>query len=533
MDIKEHVSEKLKGCKPTVSDDLCTITIKDVNIVFKQNDKKFEIEQNKHGTVLDQHIYRLLKSMFPNKIKIKNIDIVCESIEELLLDIYSNCTICGKKLDFKSTRIDNCKKEECEMEYDITVTSNIVISLYRQSKSILTFLIKTSIDAMNDIKNQQIFSPFPYNLVSSIKKRDKLDVNKIEYDKDFMTLVSIIPDAWKSGDVSLKELEYIDSDVGVYAVYGEKLYGYLKFLLTTNKTDLYQRTIDMYTDDKHKHKLDMYEIHYDRDTEDKYKDGIYLFHGSGKQNWYSILRNGLKNCSKSQLMRHGAARGSGIYFAENIQTSFGYGPIVGVCKVNNIIKTGNGIHVVTNEENVLLKYIITGHSRTANLHSVIDKYFSKLDNQKTFNVIQSTTSLANRRLVKELSMIKDSNIKVSYEDIFKLSVEMSGFKNKLDKSLKQLKMNSITLSVKISPNYPTVPPLIAVKTPLLKSRYINEGAIMLDILSQFRWKISNRIYDMLRIIQRTLMEEDSEAYSGEYDIDNAYNIFKAKEIEYK
>jgi ubiquitin-conjugating enzyme E2 Q len=50
----------------------------------------------------------------------------------------------------------------------------------------------------------------------------------------------------------------------------------------------------------------------------------FFFHGSSMENWYSILRNGLRNLSNSALMTAGAAYGAGIYASENYATSYGY-----------------------------------------------------------------------------------------------------------------------------------------------------------------------------------------------------------------
>ncbi|KAF8386396.1 hypothetical protein PRIPAC_75538, partial [Pristionchus pacificus] len=50
----------------------------------------------------------------------------------------------------------------------------------------------------------------------------------------------------------------------------------------------------------------------------------YLFHGSKKENWHSIIRSGLKNMSGTKYMTSGAAYGSGIYLSNLISTSFGY-----------------------------------------------------------------------------------------------------------------------------------------------------------------------------------------------------------------
>ena len=45
---------------------------------------------------------------------------------------------------------------------------------------------------------------------------------------------------------------------------------------------------------------------------------MFMFHGSGPENWYSILRNGLRILSNTKYMTAGAAHGSGIYVASNV-----------------------------------------------------------------------------------------------------------------------------------------------------------------------------------------------------------------------
>lgn len=50
----------------------------------------------------------------------------------------------------------------------------------------------------------------------------------------------------------------------------------------------------------------------------------FAFHGSGIENWHSILRQGLLNCSGTKLMTTGQAYGPGIYLAPDSSTSMGY-----------------------------------------------------------------------------------------------------------------------------------------------------------------------------------------------------------------
>ena len=105
------------------------------------------------------------------------------------------------------------------------------------------------------------------------------------------------------------------------------------------------------------------------------KPSRFAFHGSGTENWHSILRTGLKNMSHTKYMTTGAAYGSGIYLADNIQTSLGYsqimsgwknsmfGPrlqILGLAEIaerRGVQLTGD-ILVVNDEDCVSLRYLI-------------------------------------------------------------------------------------------------------------------------------------------------------------------------------
>lgn len=110
----------------------------------------------------------------------------------------------------------------------------------------------------------------------------------------------------------------------------------------------------------------------------------FAFHGSRVENWYSILRNGLRNASGTNLQLNGAAYGNGIYLATNAATSFGYSlrgggynvPAVNVKPSNNdfiedgkwiclalceviqdgSIKKSGGIWVAPNEDCVVTRF---------------------------------------------------------------------------------------------------------------------------------------------------------------------------------
>lgn len=114
----------------------------------------------------------------------------------------------------------------------------------------------------------------------------------------------------------------------------------------------------------------------------KHKHGsLFCFHGSSMENWYSILRNGLRNLSNSGLMTAGAAYGAGIYASENYGTSYGYTAkyaqgqktwkncidniknsfVIGIVEIINkqqYQKSGKNIMVVPEEDDIIIRYLL-------------------------------------------------------------------------------------------------------------------------------------------------------------------------------
>lgn len=86
-----------------------------------------------------------------------------------------------------------------------------------------------------------------------------------------------------------------------------------------------------------------------------------LFHGTGADCVYSILRNSLKNCSGTDLMRHGACSGNGIYLAKTVEGSLVYShfgissdwKFILVVRAKNL-NTSNGTVYVQQPEDILI-----------------------------------------------------------------------------------------------------------------------------------------------------------------------------------
>jgi len=107
---------------------------------------------------------------------------------------------------------------------------------------------------------------------------------------------------------------------------------------------------------------------------------VYAFHGSPRENWHSIVRNGLKNASGTSLQINGTAYGRGIYMSPYLSTASGYtrgsgSVVIAVCEViNRDIKKStqsktNDIWVVPNESYVTTRMLLIFHGSTSSSYS--------------------------------------------------------------------------------------------------------------------------------------------------------------------
>lgn len=96
---------------------------------------------------------------------------------------------------------------------------------------------------------------------------------------------------------------------------------------------------------------------------------FFAFHGSGAENWYSILRNGLRSMSNTSYMSTGAAYGEGIYLATDLATSMGYARAVGSSWPNG--KLHNGFQCVAICEVINGSPRGPGGSRTSHVSNIL------------------------------------------------------------------------------------------------------------------------------------------------------------------
>jgi poly [ADP-ribose] polymerase 6/8 len=103
---------------------------------------------------------------------------------------------------------------------------------------------------------------------------------------------------------------------------------------------------------------------------------MFLFHGSDGSRWHSIIRNGLKNATGTELEANGSVLGPGIYFARSATTSQGYSwasnnrykgsifgaplTILALCEVANdpSLRSHGWAHTLRNENACICRFLL-------------------------------------------------------------------------------------------------------------------------------------------------------------------------------
>lgn len=509
------------------------------------------------STILNNHLYRIIKTKFGNKIEICKMADIIKFIIDTIPNICKICTICGNALNYPSTSINACVSQNCVDMFNMYVTDNCVKQTFEQDKQVFDFLITTGFVVATAQRKGVIFNPFP---------------NMFGY-MNFAKVESIIPAQILNNDVEFlyKKLNDSPTDLSLYSKIGQDLYGFIKFLIRTNNTilkssSLSDVSIDCTINTKQKHRNNknnniviakessnctILEVIHNPEIEMKFKtdNPSYLFHGSNISNWYSILRNGLKNASGTALQVNGAAYGSGIYLTSNYGMSFGYShmvhnnsmsniKVVGVAQVLNMEKysKGNTIYVVPNEDEVLLKFLVIHRTNSYNIPHSLSTYFTQTIIKENQLINKKLNNLTCKRLTAEYSNI----VKNTYlSQLFKIDLENDDLSKWIITlyNMNNCGLNNMKIGMYFNDQYPLDSPLVHIITPMIvPSEYVVEnGVICIQILSPKNWYPTVNI-ECLIILIRCLINDSNIKQSdniGTYDSSLARKTFNELITKYK
>ncbi|CDW86592.1 uba ts-n domain containing protein [Stylonychia lemnae] len=371
-------------------------------------------------------------------------------ITELIESATSSCLLCHSPLVSDSIKLRTCGSDHCEFTFEENFGGTIFSEIkYNTEEAILD--ISLSAKALFSSRAGQVFEPFPTFFLKGTEmrgKRGNLDLiqqaqklgqtvsnsKKVdEKNKDIQSMINILIKLPKVQTLIQKIENEQQLRAKLNEIYksekdGWKAYKILSYIFATNRTTIkkleFENQIDFQKEIESNAKLDQYILisqdpHKERVFKSRKKEygSVFCWHGSSQENWYSILRNGLRNLSNTQLMTAGAAYGNGIYASSNLSTSSGYtmrysnGPkfwqniganlhqnyVIAICEIikkSTYKKDENyNIVVVPDEDDIILRYLfIIKHDQYQELQSFnslkinFEKhYYNQL---KTINLIQ-------------------------------------------------------------------------------------------------------------------------------------------------
>ncbi len=263
----------------------------------------------------------------------------------------SYCISCGKKLLDDSVRLSPCTSEFCMFKFE----EIFGVKLYPELQTNLPLVeLDLSLTAKAVFSNRvlDILEPFPSFFLKEKEERkrsvfgatgaNKVAVGEVKKDnKDIpkiKKLFKVFP--------GVRELIYgVSSEVSfnfeplikLQADLKEKLkanypaaddlvsaYKFATYVIATNRLSLRKleerERIPQFPAEYTQFAVTNLNPEFERKFEiSKKKFGSsFLFHGSGQENWYSILRNGLRVLSNTKYMTCGAAYGAGVYASDQV-----------------------------------------------------------------------------------------------------------------------------------------------------------------------------------------------------------------------
>ncbi|QKF94397.1 bifunctional polyADP-ribose polymerase and ubiquitin-conjugating enzyme E2 domain protein [Fadolivirus algeromassiliense] len=516
-----------------------TIKIKSNNILFTSHD----------NSLTNIHFTDIL-----NKSKLTSVDQIPELIEFIHnLHLNNYCIVCHNKLDFQSDSFVTCGGEECLYRYEELIVGNQVIDKFRQDEDMCKFLLESAIDAVKCERKYDIFEPFPTHFMKftgdTIKRGNlsKLEGKNYDNAKDFDKIDKLIYNF--DPEKMPIYLNLCKTDQELADKIGKDLYIFIRFVLLSCKVDIIKND-DMLGLKSDKFKI--YKIVHPIDKEDEFKkiavtNAHFLFHGSRWCNWYSILRNGLKNCSHSKLMTAGAAHGSGIYLSDDINVSYGYGisgnkSIVGVFELVDKQKyhKGGAVYVCDNEKMLIQRYLlIIPNSHKYDFFKDINSIFNKTIYEEKLNSTVKYNKKSIAKIIREYQQIMKSNpdklgfridVNPDYPFVWKIFICNLDNEHLIAQDMKKFNIKEIELEIRFPDNYPFSPPFLRVVSPRfmhLTGHITVNGSFCNELLTEKGWSPSYTVESIITSLMSEIIEGGGRIDPQKYKIPYGYEEAKS------
>ena len=472
---------------------------------------------------------------------------------------------------------NNANRIETKIELH---TDNYVITQYKSAICVSEFLLRNAYYALNSSRVNTIFEPYPASWKLGRTEREELlntpdiptYIKQHNINKNIENILTAI------------QSSYNDSEL--FEKLGSETYELVRFILESNKMMIKADNLLKSSDvinigregitpkDVYDFKPDanilssilQFKVIHTQLVEDRFKDQktVYLYHGSRRENWHSIMQNGLKIGSHNKYFLNGAVYGVGVYLSNNINLSLGYSQTLEGTEGNRQMilaifevidnpkwhKSGT-IFVVDDENALVLRYLLVfNDAYNPVLQGIFKAINIKLNNggikalekEKKEMETKNITAIHNKRLMKEYqNIMKQSQeslgfqIKLVEEDkLGKWMVYVTNPENpKLSEQMRRLGIQSIEIEITFKENYPIAPPFIRVVYPHFKfhSGHITVGgSLCMEMLTNQGWSPTFNVENVITQIKLAISEGGGEIdeanYKKRYTMDEAVDAFK-------
>jgi len=517
------------------------------NVIF-HHDKNQIIFTSNNDDYETIHLINLI-----NKKKYESYDQIVDflvDINQIIPNLKKYCISCQTSLEVPSNEYSNCGNDMCIYKMEEMPIGDYVLETYKKNPDKVNFLLMTSFQAIKSPRRQDIFEPFPNHFLieKKLSKPERgvittISGNKNAHDNKNWTLLDKTIGNHTHTDIS-KIINLSTNENELKKKLGNDLYILIRFLILSNKCNINQ--VDLINCSNLKSLQVVHE--FDKEEEFRKKSGgitVFLYHGSRIENWYSIMRNGIKVCSNTKMMTAGAAHGVGIYTSDNFNTSLTYcgynhstEMIMGVFEVignKSDYKPGNSIFVIPNEDKLILRYILCFP------YSLSNTIGSRLNEKFNIKIQQETIALTNRikdkglkRLLKDLSDIQKStefNIMVDQNNLQKWNVTLFDFDKDSDlvKDLMKYDIPFVEIEILFDDNYPYHPPFVRIVRPrfVYQTGHItSKGALCMQLLTPQKWSPAYSVESLLVQIKSTITEGGAKIDPANYN--TPYTLQEAK-----
>lgn len=280
-----------------------------------------------------------------------------------------SCFVC--KVPITSDRVSICSKDACKIKIELKDDGDIISNKILRDIECSRLLLDLAVEAVKSTRWQRIFLPMPVFFNRSSQT-------------DLIEHALTIQTGWDQIILNLIESQPGIKDRGLHILLQDDQFVFLKFtMMTFGKLEICPELsigpalnlpeIQVYkVSNTRKEKI--FKKQHDFQSQ-------YLFHGSRCENWYSIMRNGLKNMSGTLWQVNGARHGSGIYCAASATISVPYTDspyrIMAVLETSKDPITWQrepGVYVIPNDNDVIIRYILVMRDTDADIKIITNTF---------------------------------------------------------------------------------------------------------------------------------------------------------------